>query len=442
MPRTGELCLAFGLFIVSAGCTAPDNHAPATDVHDTAEQCSPIRECDVTKSTCQEAVLALTACIRGDDKPPLPEIRKLTSEQLGEELRAQAQANGVMDTPVDAALRAFHLLPVDVSASDASINSVTEQWAAYYDPETARVTMLDSADSVDAVDAMNTLSHEFTHYLQDLRVDLKTIDKRFGTSADSVVATRTLLEGEALVTSTRVLARMTGLSASALNWQRLFDLLDANLVDEVDGSKAPLSDAALSIPYPIGGRYVSNVWNHYDRQHVDALFDAPPRAVADWMAGYGAGKVAAALPHELECAPPQAPKGFSVYGLDGLGATGVLALLAAADAASLEIAAAVRGDAIAVYTPDDVDDPSQGPVLAVWRLRFRDSTSAEAFVTRLDPLQFTIARTYPEVVISVSSDSNLEALHGAILDGCPGLEELKPLHQPKLPMAALRALLP
>jgi hypothetical protein len=442
MRRNTGVTLASVLAVAATGCEAPPGHARNINVTGDTSACDAVRACDVGEQACQQAVLQLTACVRGQDAAPLPSIRKISLDQLRSELHASSEAMGIMPTPIDAALRALHLLPKGVSAVDASIETTTQLWAAYYDPETTRVTMLDDTSQADPLEAMYTLSHEFTHYLQDRQVGLKAIYEHFGSSADSQIATRTLLEGEALVNSTRVLARLKGLAPSGLNWERLFNLLDADLVDQLNASMAPLQASALSIPYPVGGRYVATVWNHYDRQHVDALFDEAPHSVVDWAAGYGNGQVASTLSEELSCAPPLAPDGFSVYGIDHLGTTGALAMLSAAGNPDLKLAAAVRGDTIALYTPSDAPDPNQAPVLAVWRLRFRDTSTANAFASQLAPLHITIARLDREVVLSVSSNEALPPLQGAVLQSCPAQEDLKPLHEPQLPMAAIRGLLP
>ena len=422
------------LLVVFTACEAPDDHKRSIDLRDTSTQCSAVRACDVTETDCQTAILELTACLRGDEAPVLPEIRTLTSQELAAELRDAADAAGDEPSPVDAALRALSLLSSDVSATDASIDAVTDLWIAYYDSDTKRVSLIDSNEPLDPTDAMFTLSHEFTHYLQDQHTDLNTLIEDAGQGSDGQIAARTLLEGEALVTSVRALARFAGRSVGAIDWERLYGLLDVDLLEGISESSSPLARAGLALPYAVGARYVGTVWNHYDREHVDALFDDAPRTVADWMAGYGDGVVADSLHQDLACGPPLPPDGYSVWALDYLGSTGALALLGAAGAADLELAARLRADAIAVYAPRDAHDGDQGPALAVWRLRFSDAKTAASFASAIAPLQLTTELFDQELVLSAAQST--EPLQGDDLRSCPSLEDLKPLHEASQPVAA------
>jgi hypothetical protein len=195
----------------------------------------------------------------------------------------------------------------------------------------------------------------------------------------------------------------------------------------------------MNLPYTVGGKYVSRVWNAYDRKHVDALFEQPPLSLVDWLLPGSLEHAAPTLVEPLDCAPPLAPNGFSVADIDSFGAAGALALLSAAGGAlDLALASSLRGDSIAVYTPNDA---SGARGVTAWRLRFSDEGAASSFSNGVRPLGLTIRAFGRELLVTASADPAQNPLQGSALDACPKPEELEPTKAASGAMAAIKRLL-
>jgi hypothetical protein len=417
-----------------------------------ASGCAVPDTCDITQTACQRDVLALTACVRGDALPELPEFRVIDASGLRDELEAEAEGRGASDHAFDKALAAFGLLPADKSGDDAVIDLEVASLAAYYDDDKQRVTVIADA-SGDRTSHMYVLSHELTHYLQDITTGFDSLRKRFAESSDQTIALSALVEGEAVATSTRALATLHGRPVSHIDWDKLFgDMLDG-LLDDAAYAEAPLFVDATQLPYPVGGRYVEQVWEEYGRRHVDALFRNAPESMLDWTQAYGDGKPKQSLLEPLDCAPPLAPEGlfFELHGLDSLGFTGALALLTATDPdidpnaeasekadaavrADYDMAGKLRGDAIAVYTI--MRGAVTAPVLATWRLRFADEATARAVEARAGAALDVTSKRFGQEVLLVTRDAG-DVYTDDELARCPKLEDLKPA-TPAGTMTALR----
>src|SRR4029077_10574845 len=124
------------------------------------------------------------------------------------------------------------------------------------------------------------------------------------------IALSTLVEGEAVATSTRALAVLHGQSPTYVDWTSLFDGMLDDILHNFAYADAPLFYAAEQLPYPVGGRYVEDVWEGYGRRHVDALFRSSPQTLLDCRGGSGAVKPKPSLLEPLDCAPPLAPEGL------------------------------------------------------------------------------------------------------------------------------------
>jgi hypothetical protein len=439
VKRSWALIVSLGSASIALACGSDRTDRPTSTVVPSGECPTPDPQCDIRESDCQLAVLQLTACVRGDGDVPMPALRVISSEQFRDELVARYAMDAHDDQLADAALSALHLLPSGMSSIDAAVEAQVDGVAAFYDDETKGVTIIDSGQLGDAQEAVYELSHELTHYLQDRSVGLRELVKLFPNSNDGSVASRNLIEGEAVVTSTRALLIGMQRAVNHVLWGTFFDHLDGSLLANVSSAPARLQAAELILPYAVGSRYVGEVWNGYDRAHVDDLFADAPRAVVDWLAGYGIDVPSATLVQPLDCGPPQAPSGFVLEELDSFGPTGVLALLGAAGAADdLSLASALRNDALAVY---DGAGAGSSTVLAAWRLRFDSSVHARAFASALSPLGFASKSFGSELVLSASSDQH-NPLTGQLFDGCPKLDELRPRLAADSGMAAFRRGLP
>lgn len=442
----GGSLAALTLVAALAACGTDSNNS-AVSVG-AGDNCKAPALCDITQPACERAVLELTACVRGDSPGTPPPLRVITQSQFRAQLQAEAQKQNPQPSPWDTALQALHLEPSGTGSLAASIDESVNSVAAYYSDVTKDITVIESSTTSDPLAQMYVLSHELTHYLQDKTRGLSGWGKHFDTSTDGSVAFVALVEGEAVATSTRALAALHGRSPDSFQWGAYFDDLQARVLSDIATSSTPLYVARQSLPYPVGGRYVADAWNGYDRQHVDKLLDAPPVHLSDLIAGYGPGKVAPSLVQPLDCGPPTAPAGFTLFSLDSFGVTGAAALLLANDpngpnaspGVLFEDASRLVNDAIAVYaTVKDKTNPVT-PVLVAWRMRFESASALDAFVNDLsaglDPqVQLTTSGT--ELLIT-ASDVPGSPLTGKKLTECSALKDLTPATPPSGSMADVR----
>lgn len=398
-------------------------------------------ECDIEEESCLESLLELTACAREDDTPELPEVQHISTAEFAQQLRDEAEAEGVETTPWDQILPELSLQPKGQSSIDAAVDVLTESVVAFYDDETKVVTILGDTKVTDSRSKLHVVMHEFTHYLQDRGSDLADMRKRAGSSSDASAALGALIEGEATVNSTRGSVFLMHTSLRAVDWQGFFDSLEDNMVEAVKASDAPLYAAIQLLPYSVGTRFIGDAWGTDDRSMVTRLFDNWPHALRDWMVDLP-WKSGASTQKPLDCGPPLPPEGFELYELDSFGVAGAFALIVAAGGADLELASAVQNDAFAVYLDNaQADDPKTATrVVGVWRLRF-DPGAVGKFVDRIESLGLDTQTFDDELVIRVASDASIDALTSDALAACPKLEELKPMKAEDSMSSAIRQLL-
>lgn len=427
----------FTLIALFAACGDDDDNRPIAS----GQLCEFTEtQCDVEEPSCLQSLLDLAACVRENDSAPLPEVHRVTSDELAEQLRGEAEAMGLGPTPWDALLPKLQLLPVGEGTLDSSIELFSKSVAAFYHQKSKDITIVTDSGLQGDTNKMFVMLHELTHYLQDRASDLQALQERAGDSTDEHISLDALIEGEAVVNSTHALIRVMERAPQTFSWERFFDSLDESAFDEVNHSASPLFAAMQVLPYSVGGRYVAQIWEDYSRSQVDDLFDAWPAAFCDWMTA-STDEPTKTLHEPLDCAPPLAPEGFSLYEVDSFGSAGALALLAAATGdADAKLAASLRNDAFAVYVEGAATGAtSAARSIGVWRLRFASSAATAQFVDELEPLDLEMQTFGKELAIRVSSEVSITELTGDALEACPKLEQLKPMKpESDLPSAVLR----
>ena len=435
--------LHLGVLIVATVCSACAGDDDDDSPTGTRRYCSaPPDVCDIEEASCIEALSDLAACERGDHSAPLPDVKLITSAEFAEQLRGAAAEGGLSRTPWDSVLPKLGLLPEGQTIVDAEIELASTSVAAFYHLKNKDITIITDSEAEDAEDRTYVLLHELTHYHQDRAGDIERVADRMGDSLDNHVSANALVEGEAVVNSTRAMVRIMGRAAQELNWTRFFNSMDEKLFSEVSEAAAPLSAASQFLPYSVGGRYVAGIWNDYGRERVDVLFDESPEVFCDWLADPRL-KRGVTLQKALDCGPPVAPAGFVLYELDSFGAAGAFALFAATPNAPTSLASSLRNDAFAIYVDEAaVDTPGEARAIAVWRLRFDSEDTAEEAFDYLERPGLELQQAGRELIIRVSSADSITELRGSALDGCPKLQDLEPVHtHSENSNAALRRLL-
>jgi hypothetical protein len=397
------------------------------------DHCGTLRVCVITSRACQEAILALTACVRGDEVPELPAIRTISREQLATELSASTEEeedDSSETRAVELAFAALQLIASETEISDAIAEQQEESLAAFYRRDMQDVTVI-SDTAMHPQAAMNALSHELTHYLQDLAGQLERSTDA-NSSLDEIVAGRALTEGEAVVTSYRTEAAIRGLVPADVPWNELWSELERSVAQLTEASDSPLIAAANLLPYVISPATIELAWERGGRNQVDGIFDAPPITQLDWLEG----TFVLSNAQELDCYPALPPDGYELIMADSLGVAGLFALLGKLEMASLAEASAWRQDRLAVYMQDDADDVQ---VLAAWRIRFADASSASDFKKQLETLDLDVTRADRELLVRVSSgpDTSLDSLDAR---SCPSSEQFAATAlRPRDVQASLRA---
>ncbi|MET0384870.1 MAG: hypothetical protein ABW321_02870, partial [Polyangiales bacterium] len=418
MSAAGNV-LAWVVIVNSVGVMACSNGSDSRPQEE-GSRCAAPRGCDIQEATCVQAVLEVTACVRGEEVPALPTIRHLNQREYRDELTTDALDVQMASGQLDRLLQRLHLLPAQTTAIEQRVNEQAEQTLALFDAKTKRITIVEGAIQSAPLDEMVLLSHELTHYLQDLRHPLTELSKQYESTLDQTLSLRALLEGEALVSSLHVLERIAG---SPVGWSSVLASTDDSVFTNIADSPAQLHAAALSLPYALGAHYVADVWHYNSRAHVDDLFEEAPHSLIDWLAGYGDGKLQASRVEPLDCALPHAPDGYELVLRNDFGAAGLIALLAAAgDLDDTLTARHLRASALAVYAPQGEDSEDPDASMLVWRMRFASAEVARELADRL-PWDDVGVRVFDrEVVLAVGPNVTRDAPPSEV-DTCPTFDE-------------------
>lgn len=370
--------------------------------------------CDIREASCRDAVFALTACMRGQRGAEPPPSRIITREQYAMETRSevaqsQSTTSRVRDV-YEGALKLLKLLPSDTSLGDATADSNIEGVAAYYDTRNKQITVIADVISEMKRDALErgtfTLSHEYTHALQDQREGLASLSKNESTT-DGSMAVDSLVEGEAVIMSDLVIFRaVAGQSADGADaaWQRFtkawlphYDQTLASTLTLIAKSSAPYNEAQLLLPYPIGSRPLASAYLEAGLDGVRGFYEARPKTLISWI------EPEAQIPRALPCSPPEPPTGYQLLGSDRTGGTGLIALytrLGLSGPGAYEAARAWTNDLISIYAP-----PTETSAAVAWRIQLRDEASAMHLETQVTSanLGLSVSRTGDAVLLTAAA---------------------------------------
>jgi hypothetical protein len=372
---------------------------------------SPI--CDIRFASCQQAVFASTASLRGQRGEALPRVRTRTLAEIEEEFRSGGELE--LDAEASAWWRAqalLRLVPPGQEPGEVSLQNFLDNVAAYYDPSNKQITIIDRGTAGDATQGSFVLSHEFVHALQDRDPGLGALNERWVTSTDSSAAIGALVEGEATLLANVVLAQAGGLGAPDVNWDWYGGDNMASLLTFLGASAAPLLTAAQLLLYPVGTVYLADRYIAEGQSVISRLYSQPPLSFVEWTSG--AWGQPSAEPQPLECFPTTAPAGYRGLDHDVLGQVGVFAAQAMLRDPTMawETSKSTRGDSVVLFVQDgDLNETT--PVALAWRIVFDSVNEAQSFrstvggVNSLARVELAAER---EVLIRAATDP-------AILDG-------------------------
>jgi hypothetical protein len=230
-----------------------------------------------------DAVAKEVARVRG-----LPLKRPIPNEVVGrEELRARLIKMAADDkTAAENAAEAFALerwgmIPPGTDYEAMILDLLTEQIAGYYDPETKKLTISQSAGD-DPGWAEMVLAHELDHGLQDQTFDLHRFEDLPSSEGDAAMARRALVEGDGIALMIEV---MVGRNKSKVDWANpgIATAIEKGMSAPGNGNdnldKAPLAiREAMIFPYRAGFGFVAALRRRQPWSAVDAAFARPPRS--------------------------------------------------------------------------------------------------------------------------------------------------------------------
>jgi hypothetical protein len=353
--------------------------------------CSPrppcgLRQCDIRQADCQHDVVQAAACLRGQPAADFPVTVKPQAAYIAE---AEMEAAAVSDAERESfrvwqqALSLFRLGDPKVSITDSAKEQAA--WvAAYYDPATKAVTVIDADRPLDSARAVTLLVHEATHALQDRSVGLEAFRGKFSNDLDRMLASKAVTEGEAsLIEDLAAVGLFTG-DEQDVHWAEVFDRWQDLARDQALRTPVPVYLSWGHFPYPWGTPYVLAAYRTAGRAGLDRLYQEPPASAAQVMAGFGAVPAAGGVWSEelIDVAAPRPPAPWTYFDGDRLGAwvwsVFIDRVSRAAPPGDLRplyrARIALRADRFTILR-----EPTSGGVLAAWRLRL-DSAGLAAEV--------------------------------------------------------------
>jgi hypothetical protein len=170
-------------------------------------------------------------------------------------------------------LRAFGLMTGDVDLFESNNELMADGVAAYYSPETKRITV--NGDVLDTATKV-TVVHELTHALQDQHFDLLGLDSQ----VDDVTAEtlRAVVEGDATRIETRYYEQLTDAEKedAAASYEAG--------VEEADYGRFPrVLVASFGAPYAFGGPFVGALSGVDGDAAVNDALSTPPSSMEQVM---------------------------------------------------------------------------------------------------------------------------------------------------------------
>jgi hypothetical protein len=353
-------------------------------------EASKLQLCDITAADCQESIYLGNVRVRGDGYDPfqgVPPIRTIGEEQFRAEMKAEAEQaaqNPAAQQPWwDSALALLHLMPSATEVEQDAIDNRVEQVAAYYDPSTRKVTVIDhqqpQTDST-RLGNMITLAHELLHAIQDRELDLDINPK----TTDELFANKALIEGDAttyeLLFALELEPRIKQVYPDPLSYanklRSMFMADGPKLADDSDetnfASLGPPYMAAMYLVYPLGGIWVGEHYKQGGNSAVRHAYGKAPMRSLEYLLPMGTTVPSVAT---TPCAPSfPSSQGFAARGKDTLGAVllyGYLMGWGVKSDAAVAAASLWRGDAIyAAYNAN-----TQKTAVA-WRIELAQPISA------------------------------------------------------------------
>ena len=219
----------------------------------------------------QDDILAQTAIVRGlQPKASVPfafaDPAKLRQDLLGSYTSDKAVREFETSRKL---LVILGLLNPDADLRGMLIDLYAENVVGYYNHEDKKMYVVSGATSFGPEQKV-TLSHEFTHALQDQYFDLGKVEDLPGDNGDYSAAVQALIEGDATLT-------MVLYARQYLNPDELFLVQTSSEPSSLDRAPLVVHDEVV-FPYNEGALFALNLWLEGGYDAINAAFADPPRS--------------------------------------------------------------------------------------------------------------------------------------------------------------------
>lgn len=380
-----------------------------------AEEEVRVGPCDPRLVACQERLARAVSEARGGPEVDLPPVDVITEDEL------RAFLEGEVEEPTPAEMRQYEvwghalmllrLVQSPAALTTGSIDDFVANVAAFYDPDTGGITVIDRGMPTNFAEASYVFAHELTHRAQDIDHEAGfAAHEGLSDSLDGDDALGHHVEGEATVVGNLVLVGLRDQYVSAQGWRDYFaEWLAATRVAVVTDTD-PYLVVRSQLKYVVGGAFLMDAWFDGGADNLRQQWDPAILETANWMRGYDSRIAAARF---VECEFPSVPAGYSVWADDRLGGEMLFAMLVpdgeAGEAylsSSWASAANWQGDHLRVLVGNTGGDP----VAVAYRVRAATVDQARDIAERLRTAQLedaVVSQEGSDVLLLLSEQPGL-----------------------------------
>lgn len=323
-PRSAALGVAAAVLLAACGTVSPSGSPAAPPPTGAATPATTAAPTGAGPTPSPRAAAEVYADIRAQ----VIQIRGLTPTKPVEPVSldaTQLRTNLTSDfdrenTPAELKLGEDELITLGLLPPGSSLRKVlldfqAGQVAGYYSPEKDELFVVSRSGGLGPSE-MVTYAHEFTHQLQDQRVDLKSLGLDANDQSDRQEARLALVEGDA--TSVQGAWMQANLTP-----QQMGELLQASLdpaaVAALQNAPPFIRETAL-FPYQTGLAFVSSLVASGGYAAVDAAFTSPPNSTEQVIHPEKYAAKEAPLPVAISTdVATKLGKGWTAAGQDTLG---------------------------------------------------------------------------------------------------------------------------
>jgi hypothetical protein len=283
-----------------------------------------IAPCDTRAPECQQRLLELAACVYGVESAPAVPIRVVTEAQLVDELEA---ADDEPDEPDDAAelerleraLVDLRLLaPGALTEGRGRTEDLVDRVDGVYRDAEHGIALVDRGMPKNDAESNAVLVHELVHAIQDAVYDLNTWQAQYDSDLDTLLALRSVSEGQATYAQFRVVFAMLGYDLSRYDLSGPMDDFRSRLMRSAHADPSPYTASLTTFPYAAGVGPAARGWSASEPHFSAARFEAPP--LTTWRALSDSYAPELSEPDPVELPDPDLDPDFVAVGSSALGA--------------------------------------------------------------------------------------------------------------------------